>query len=227
MAVEPFRSIASQYNRMNDILSVGFHRLWKRKLVKTVFQHLSVQDGIFLDIASGTGQVANRLIRRAGCHPMVVALDPCKEMLKRGSQLLGNEITWIQAQSEALPFGHETVKAITCAFGVRNFEDRKGAWREWKRILKVGGIAGILEIHRPQRSWYQMGLDAYWQYFIPWAGEHFSERSSYEYLRDTVADFLRPDELCEELSQFGFRAIVSESIIFDGLVNMLVVKRDA
>jgi demethylmenaquinone methyltransferase/2-methoxy-6-polyprenyl-1,4-benzoquinol methylase len=147
-----FESVADSYDVMNDLMSLGVHRLWKRHFVAT--SGVNPGDRV-LDLAGGTGDIAALMSRRVGSQGRVVLSDINEAMLEVGRQrledrgIVGN-VGYALVNAEHLPFADQSFDAVTMAFGLRNVTDKQSALNEIKRVLKVGGKAHILEFSKVQ-----------------------------------------------------------------------------
>jgi len=160
---EVFESVAGKYDLMNDLMSLGVHRLWKRDFVANSGIRLGHQ---VLDLAGGTGDIAALLCERVGKRGRVVLSDINEAMLEVGRQRLedrgitGN-ISYSLANAEKLPFDDGEFDAVTIAFGLRNVTDKDAALHEMFRILRPGGKALILEFSQVQPELLKKMYDSY------------------------------------------------------------------
>ena len=164
-----FDSVASNYDLMNDAMSVGIHRVWKNMTIT----RLNPQPGErLLDVAGGTGDIARRFIkaadevriRRGGARASAVICDINDQMLVAGideEKDRGLDLTRICGNAEVLPFEDAQFDAVTIAFGIRNVTDRMAALREFLRVLKPGGRLAVLEFSTPPAKVISAFYDAY------------------------------------------------------------------
>lgn len=211
-----FARIAERYDFLNDCLSLGTHRLWKRKLVRLL---LSRSQGPVLDVATGSGDMAALFAR----HRLVVGIDPCREMLEVARRKHPH-LVFRQGASEKLPVESSSFGTLTCTFGVRNFENRAKAFAEWRRVLKPEGWGGILEIHPIAEGPLSWLLRPLWMRVMPWIGGALADRPAYEYLRDSSRGFVPAETLCRELEAAGFRT-ASPTFLLPGRMVSLIVFR--
>src|SRR6185312_14882181 len=146
-----FTSVASRYDLMNDLMSAGIHRLWKRFLLAACQVRTGQQ---VLDLAGGTGDLTIPLSQKVGEKGRVYLADINRAMLEVGRDRLINQgilhnVTYIQVDAEALPFADNHLDGITMAFGLRNVTDKAAALRSMYRVLKPGGQLLVLEFSRP------------------------------------------------------------------------------
>jgi demethylmenaquinone methyltransferase/2-methoxy-6-polyprenyl-1,4-benzoquinol methylase len=216
-----FSPVAPVYDRLNDLISLGLHRLWKRRLVRELKARAA--KGCWLDIASGTGDVAALMVK-AGVRD-VVAVEPCHPMVIRGKARTHGRVRWVEAPSECIPLPDRMVAAIACSFGVRNFTDRRLAFTEWNRVLVDGGLCGILEMH-PPRSRLFLGLfQFYWRWIMPSLGRLVGRASEYRYLKESVEQFVTPAGLAEEARAAGLEPVGSSSLFGEGMVSLSLFRK--
>ncbi len=184
-----FSSVAGKYDVMNDLMSFGTHRLWKRHFVATS----GVRRGDrVLDLAGGTGDIAALLLPRVGDAGEVVVGDINAEMLHAGRDRLLDRgllkgLRWSQVNAEALPFADATFDAVTIAFGLRNVTDKDEALAEMHRVLKVGGRALVLEFSRVTQDWLKPLYDFHSFQVLPRIGKLVArDAASYRYLAESI-----------------------------------------
>ncbi len=192
---EVFRSVADKYDVMNDVMSLGMHRLWKRF---TLAQSGARPGQIILDLAGGTGDLAAEFAKKVGKEGHVVLADINEKMLQQGRErlidqgIVGN-VTYVQADAEKLPFADNYFDCITVAFGLRNVTDKMAALRSMYRVLKPGGKCLILEFSKPVVPGFRSLYDAYSFHVIPKLGEWIAkDRESYQYLVESIR--MHPDQ---------------------------------
>jgi demethylmenaquinone methyltransferase/2-methoxy-6-polyprenyl-1,4-benzoquinol methylase len=202
---EVFTSVAGEYDRMNDLMSVGVHRLWKRHFVATS----GVRRGdVVLDLAGGTGDIAALLAARVGADGRVVLGDINAEMLTVGRGRLldrgvfGN-VGFAQLDAEALPFPDGCFDLVTIAFGLRNVTDKLAALREMRRVLRPGGQVRVLEFSTVRAAPLKPLYDLYSFQVLPWLGARIAgDAASYRYLAESIRK--HPD-------QAGLEALMREA----------------
>jgi demethylmenaquinone methyltransferase/2-methoxy-6-polyprenyl-1,4-benzoquinol methylase len=205
-----FRSVAGKYDRMNDILSFGIHRLWKRWFVATS----GVRPGdLVLDLAGGTGDIAALLLPRVGERGGVVVGDINEAMLRVGrDRLLDRGFVercyYAQLDAEALPFPDATFDAVTIAFGLRNVTDPNAALREMHRVLKVGGRVLILEFSTIRSALLRPFYDFHSFVMLPRLGAWIAgDADSYRYLAESIRRHPDQATLCAMLEAAGFAEV--------------------
>ncbi len=209
-----FTSVASRYDLMNDLMSLGSHRLLKRMLVEMA----GLRPGHrVLDLAGGTGDVAGLIAPRVGTAGRVVLADFNPAMLTRGrSRLLDSghaNVSCCVAAAEALPFAPASFHCVTLAFGLRNFASREAALRELQRVLKPSGTLLILEFSKPRNALLETGYRVF-QRLWPLLGRAVvGDASSYRYLVESIET--HPDQagIAKLMSEAGFRNIEYHNLI--------------
>ncbi|WP_462379856.1 bifunctional demethylmenaquinone methyltransferase/2-methoxy-6-polyprenyl-1,4-benzoquinol methylase UbiE [Pseudomonas sp. Marseille-QA0892] len=192
---EVFHSVAAKYDVMNDVLSGGMHRLWKRFTIELS----GVRTGNrVLDIAGGTGDLARQFSRLVGERGEVVLADINASMLKVGRDRLldrgvSGNIRFVQADAECLPFPDNHFDCVTIAFGLRNVTHKDAALRSMLRVLKPGGRLLVLEFSKTKNPILGKLYDAYSFGFMPLAGKLITnDADSYRYLAESIR--MHPDQ---------------------------------
>ncbi len=195
MVAGVFHSVAAKYDVMNDLMSLGIHRLWKRFTIDCS----GVRPGQkVLDLAGGTGDLTALFSRRVGPTGQVVLADINESMLNVGKDKLRdlglvNNISYVQANAEALPFADHSFDIITIAFGLRNVTDKDAALRSMFRVLKPGGRLLVLEFSKPTQPWLSKVYDLYSFKLLPAIGHMVAnDRESYQYLAESIR--MHPDQ---------------------------------
>ncbi|GAB3353076.1 MULTISPECIES: bifunctional demethylmenaquinone methyltransferase/2-methoxy-6-polyprenyl-1,4-benzoquinol methylase UbiE [Chromohalobacter] len=190
-----FHSVAARYDVMNDLMSFGVHRLWKR----LTLERAGVRPGHHvLDIAGGTGDLALKFSRLVGPRGRVVLADINASMLRVGRDKLldngvGDNVEYVQANAEALPFADNSFDCITIAFGLRNVTDKDAALRSMTRVLKPGGRLLVLEFSKPASAALSRLYDEYSFRVLPRMGEWVAQDGeSYRYLAESIR--MHPDQ---------------------------------
>lgn len=192
---EVFHSVASKYDLMNDLMSFGIHRLWKRYTIEMSGVRRGHQ---VLDIAGGTGDLTAQFSRLVGPEGRVVLADINASMLEVGRSrlvdrgIVGN-VEYAQANAESLPFPDNHFDCITIAFGLRNVTDKDRAIASMYRILKPGGRLLVLEFSKPVAPGLNTIYDTYSFKLLPLIGEVVTrDRESYQYLAESIR--MHPDQ---------------------------------
>ncbi len=202
-----FDSVASRYDLMNDLMSGGIHRLWKRFTIELS----SARPGqTVLDIAGGTGDLAARFSRLVGPEGKVILADINAAMLEVGRDRLidkgatGN-IEVVQANAQALPFEDNSIDCITIAFGLRNVTDKDMALRSMLRVLRPGGRLLVLEFSKPTSPLLGKVYDQYSFQILPAMGRLIAQDAdSYRYLAESIRKHPDQETLLEMMRDAGF-----------------------
>jgi len=201
---EVFHSVASRYDLMNDAMSVGMHRLWKRYTVETS----GVRTGQkVLDIAGGSGDLSRLFAKKVGPSGEVVLTDINASMLAVGRDRLlddGLAVPALQCDAEKLPFPSNYFDCVIVAFGLRNMTHKDLALKEMQRVLKPGGKLLVLEFSKVWKPLEQV-YDAYSFKLLPWMGKVLAkDEASYRYLAESIR--MHPDQqtLTQMMLDAGF-----------------------
>ena len=202
-----FHSVASQYDTMNDLMSFGIHRFWKRFAIHCA--HIRKGDQV-LDLAGGTGDLTIQLSRLVGDEGQVLLADINASMLLCGRRRLlnrgfGDNIHYLQADAECLPLADQQVNTILIGFGLRNVTCKDVALKEMFRVLKPGGKLVVLEFSKPKRPLVQRCYDAYSFAILPTLGKWITgDSESYRYLAESIRKHPDQETLKTMLSDAGF-----------------------
>lgn len=200
-----FDSVASRYDLMNDFMSAGLHRLWKREMVAALAPRAGQR---ILDVAGGTGDIAFRIRKAADAH--VTICDINEAMLNEGKNRaidanMREGLEWVVGNAESLPFPDAHFDAYTIAFGIRNVTHIEQALAEAHRVLKIGGRFLCLEFsHVPNEMLAKM-YDLYSFNVIPWVGERITQdRAAYQYLVESIRRFPDQERFAKMIKNAGF-----------------------
>lgn len=220
-----FSRVASKYDVMNDLMSFGLHRIWKREFVK----RLSIKPGAhYLDVSAGTGDITRlmyKAIKNHGLAPNISAVDPNQEMISQGQAKLIDKgivsgVSWVLAPAEDLPFDDHSVDGITISFGLRNVADREKALQEFYRVLKPGGQFLCLEFSHVQHQLIKASYSLYRQHVIPRMGSFIvgeSKEAPYAYLAESIQQFPNQQILKDMIESVGFKNVTYTNLT-DGIV---------
>lgn len=212
-----FDSVATSYDRMNDVMSLGVHRLWKREFVSS----LSLRTGAnILDLAGGTGDIAFAMKRAANAD--VTVCDINAAMLHEGrNRAFDNQIhglKWVCGNGECLPFPDRSFDMCTIAFGIRNVTHIPAALSDIYRVLKPGGHFACLEFSSVRNPLLKPMYDTYSFKLIPQFGEWIArDRESYQYLVESIRQFPDQNTFAEMIKDAGFD-MVSHRNLSGGIV---------
>ena len=202
-----FDSVASRYDIMNDLMSVGIHRLWKRFTIELS----AVRPGqTVLDIAGGTGDLSARFSTLVGAEGRVILADINASMLAVGRDKLldagafGN-LHMVQCDAQTLPFPDNSIDCITIAFGLRNVTDKDLALQSMERILKPGGRLLVLEFSKPTSALLQKVYDTYSFRILPMMGRLVAnDEDSYRYLAESIRQHPDQETLLGMMEEAGY-----------------------
>lgn len=199
---ELFGRIASRYDLINDLQSLGLHRLWKRDLIRACrFQATESA----LDVCCGTGDIAIALARTGG---MVTGCDFSPQMLAQARAREGAKVKWIQADALRLPFRDESFHVVTIAYGLRNVAHFEQGISELLRVLKPGGRLLILDFGKPRNFLWRMAYFAYLRLVVPLFGLLFCQDSqAYSYILESLRRYPAQDGVTLLLQQSGCREL--------------------
>lgn len=217
-----FHSVAAKYDIMNDVMSFGIHRFWKRYTIEVSGARPGMK---VLDLAGGTGDLTAKFSHLVGDQGEVVLADINDSMLKVGRTKLRdkgivNNVSYVQANAEALPFPDNHFDIITIAFGLRNVTDKDAALRSMNRVLKLGGKLLVLEFSKPQHEVMRKVYDLYSFKVLPKMGQLITkDADSYEYLAESIRMHPDQDTLKQMMVDAGFEQ-VDYTNMTDGIVAL-------
>lgn len=201
-----FDSVANQYDLMNDLMSFGIHRIWKRVAVQLANTRAGEQ---VLDLAGGTGDLTALFSKRVGPQGEVTLADINAEMLRNGRDRLINRgitgnIRFAQVNAECLPFADNSFDCVCIAFGLRNVTDKDAALRSMYRVLKPGGRVIVLEFSHPVDPLTEKVYDFYSFSLLPKIGAVVAkDEDSYRYLAESIRMHPKQDELKQMMENAG------------------------
>ncbi len=204
---EVFHAVAKNYDVMNDVMSLGVHRLWKKLTIE--LSQAKIGQSV-LDLAGGSGDLTRLLCKKVGSTGQVVLADINYAMLKVGRDRLMNEglfqtIDVIQANAEKLPFADNHFHIVTIAFGLRNVTDKDAALRSMFRVCKPGGKVMILEFSKPHIPIIKPIYDWYSFHILPKMGKLVAnDENSYQYLVESIRMHPDQDTLKDMIEDAGF-----------------------
>jgi demethylmenaquinone methyltransferase / 2-methoxy-6-polyprenyl-1,4-benzoquinol methylase len=209
-----FDRIAGVYDPMNRLMTAGLDRRWRRETARAVVQ----PGNRVLDACCGTGDLAIAARREGG---QVTGVDFSERMLERARRK-SPEIEWVQGDVMALPFEDASFDSVTVGFGVRNVADLEEGLRELRRVLRLGGKLGVLEITRPGgllRPFFRLWFDV----LVPLAGKVLPGGAAYTYLPASVRRFPGPEDLAGAMRRAGFGS-VEWRLLAGGIVALHVAE---
>ena len=221
-----FSKVSENYDLMNDLMSLGMHRLWKRIFV----QKADLEKNSFvLDLAAGTGDIT-KIILDESRTSKVILCDQNAEMVAKAKDRAVNEgfinsVTFEIASAEKLPFKNNEFDKIFISFGFRNFSDKEQSLKELLRVLKPKGTLHILEFSKVKNEVLSKVYDIYSKTLIPKIGNFISnDAGSYQYLVDSIETHEDQEGLKFMIENSGFRDVSYENL-FDGIVSIHIGKK--
>ena len=199
-----FDEVYDQYDLMNDFMSFGIHRLWKKNLINSM--NPSPEQKL-IDVACGTGDIAKLYLKHVGKNSQITCVDPNKGMIDKGKAKLKNykNLKWIIASAEKLPLQDNLFDFYTISFGLRNTKKLDKSLAEAYRVLKPGGRFLCLEFSKIQNS----NLDVIYKNYskiIPTIGKFVvGKEQPYEYLIKSIENFINQDELIDLMIKKNFK----------------------
>jgi len=198
-----FSKVYKKYDLMNDIMSLGIHRIWKSKLIDWMNPQLNES---LIDVAAGTGDIAKLFSKKNNNVAQITCVEPNDEMYFAGKSNLENfkNIKWHKAKAEKLPFKNDTYDFYTISYGIRNVSDINLSLREALRVLKPGGRFMCLEFSKIDNEMINLLYQKYSK-IIPFVGKYIVGSSEpYDYLIKSINDFYTQDELTNLIKKNGF-----------------------
>ncbi|MCP9481040.1 bifunctional demethylmenaquinone methyltransferase/2-methoxy-6-polyprenyl-1,4-benzoquinol methylase UbiE [Shimia sp. CNT1-13L.2] len=201
-----FNSVASKYDVMNDVMSMGIHRVWKDAMMDWLAPRPGQR---LLDVAGGTGDISFRFLERAG-HGHATVCDLTEPMLVEGRKraeaaAMAQSLDWVVGDAMALPFEDNTFDVYTISFGIRNVTRPQEALNEAFRVLKPGGRLMVLEFSQIPNDMMQKVYDLYSFNIIPRMGQMIAnDRDSYQYLVESIRKFPDQETFLNMVKQAGF-----------------------
>ena len=203
---ELFSDVANKYDVMNDVMSMGIHRIWKEAMMDWLAPRPGQK---LLDVAGGTGDVSFKFLKRAG-HGHATVCDLTEGMLIEGSKraeaaAMQDSLNWVVGDAMDLPFEDSTFDVYTISFGIRNVTRPQEALNEAYRVLKPGGRLMVLEFSQLPNPMMQKAYDLYSFNFIPRMGQMIAnDRDSYQYLVESIRNFPDQDTFLGMVRAAGF-----------------------
>ncbi len=199
-----FNQVYDKYDLMNDFMSLGIHRLWKKTLINMMNP---LPNHKLIDVACGTGDIAKVFLEKVNKKSQITCVDPNKKMIKKGKEKLDDykNLKWIIAPAEKLPVKKNIFDFYTISFGLRNTKDLNKTLGEAYRVLKPGGRFLCLEFSKIQNSNLNFMYKEYSK-IIPTIGKFIvGEKEPYEYLIKSIEDFVNQDELIDLMKKNNFK----------------------
>ena len=199
-----FDQVYDQYDIMNDFISLGIHRLWKKNLINMMNPS---QNQNLIDVACGTGDIAKLFLNYVNKRSQITCVDPNKHMVNKGKEKLNKfkNLNWIISTAEKLPLSDNKFDFYTISFGLRNTKNLNKALAEAHRVLKPGGRYLCLEFSKIQNSDLEFIYKNYSK-LIPSIGKFVvGDEKPYKYLIKSIENFVNQDELIDLMKKNGFK----------------------
>ena len=217
-----FASIAPHYDRANCTFSFGLHQYWNQQLIHSLGSAPSL-----LDLCAGTGEIAFGYLKK-NPQAEAILLDFCPEMLavaQAKGVSLRERFEIVQGDAQAIPLSMNSVDAVSIAYGIRNVKDPEKCFQEVFRVLKPGGLFGILELTRPTAPLPKLGHRCYTRFILPFLGKLAAKnREAYKYLASSVEMFSTPSILMDSLHSLNFQNIQSKPLSFGAATLLTAIK---
>lgn len=229
-----FGSIAKSYDRTNAILSFNLHRYWNRRLVDAVIGQQTAGVHSLLDLCCGTGEIALIYLKQAKKPCDAYLLDFCNEMLECAKAKVdsttfraAHRLHYLQADAQKIPLPDAFVDCATIAYGIRNVKNPQACIASIFRVLRPGGVVGILELTQPKNPMLRYGHQLYLKTALPilgWCSS--SNREAYKYLCSSIQAFVPPQQLQQLLKEAGFVQVQLMPMTC-GAATILIAKKPA
>jgi demethylmenaquinone methyltransferase/2-methoxy-6-polyprenyl-1,4-benzoquinol methylase len=223
---EMFSRIAPRYDFLNRLLSLGVDRRWRRLAVA---ETVPSTGGRFLDVATGTADMALEILRQKGGGAAVAGADISLEMMRVGREKCrkagaAGRVAFVRAPGESLPFRDGAFDSSCVAFGIRNVVDRERGLREMCRVVRPGGRVVVLEFSTPRSALFGALYRFYFTRVLPRIGGLFSRREAYAYLPESVLSFPEPEAFAAMMRAAGCASVTYRPLTF-GVVTLYVGSR--
>ncbi|MGL4266890.1 MAG: demethylmenaquinone methyltransferase [Weissella cibaria] len=212
-----FDGLAKDYDKMNDIISLGTHRSWRAKTMASID---IPKNGQILDVAAGTGDWTIALAKELGDKGHVTGFDLSSEMLAVAREKVREAgvsfwVTLTQGNAMELPYEDDTFDLVTIGFGLRNLPDAEKGMQELYRVLKPGGQLVVLETSQPDNPVIKPFWKMYFKGVMPMMGKVFAhDKDSYDYLEKTTEEFMSFTALADLMRETGFKTVVYQRFNF-------------
>ncbi len=224
---EMFDRIAKNYDVANRAISMGMDQSWRRKTIELL---KPFRGGRYLDIGTGTGDLVFEILQQSA-NVLVDGIDPSEQMLaiaraKAAKQSVGDAVSFFAADAVNLPMEGETFDGIVSGFCFRNIEQRKKALEEMLRVLKPGGRLVVLEATYPENALVRLGYKLYAP-LVPVIGKILGGGSAYQYLVDSIEEFLKPEGVVALFREVGFHDVQCKPLTFGSVAIFSGIKKAA
>lgn len=228
---EMFRQIAPRYDLMNHLLSLNIDKLWRKQAVRRM---RFVPNVPVLDICTGTGDLAFAMSEAAPAGVDVIGSDFCFAMLefakkKQVAKEHKNQLEFIEADSQCLPYPDNQFQCVSVAFGLRNIADTDQGLAEMTRVCRPGGQVLVLEFSKPNVLGLRQAYNAYFKHVLPRIGQWFARnnKAAYKYLPESVSHFPDGQELADRMQAAGLTDVTFKPLTFGVCTIYIGVKPEA
>lgn len=222
-AYEMFNQIAKTYDRLNTLLSLGFHYYWRKAPLSWIEKEQNIQ---YLDLATGTGDQLIAVMDKMPKIEKAIGLDPAKNMLQIAKNKISNKpykekVQFVCGYADSIPYENDYFDLTTLTFGLRNFHQLEKGLQELYRVTKQTGQVHIIEFNTPKKILLPF-YTFYLKIMVPIVGKLFSKHEfAYKYLQESIESFETSDQTLKKLIDCGFRSVFNEKIWF-GLINHFI-----
>lgn len=219
-----FDRIAGSYDLLNHLLSFNIDKYWRRKAVKKIARKEQALQ--CLDVAIGTADLSLEMLRQIP-DIEITGIDLSTEMMKIGEEKVKkvgkqDNVHFLEANAQQMPFEDNSFDVVTCSYGVRNFADLDQGLSEMYRVLKPNGQLMILEFSYPENKLVAWVYDLYFTHILPFVGRLISkDKTAYTYLNRSVKNFIWGETMCEHLRQAGFGRVEFQTMTF-GITSIYI-----
>lgn len=219
-----FNSIAKNYDRTNAVLSFCLHKQWNKALIDQVIVPKNPND--FLDLCCGTGAIAFDYLRKTSIPVNTHMLDFSEQMLEyakiKSAELdLKHPVSYLKADAQDIPLDSNSIDCVTIAYGIRNIPKPDLCLKEIFRVLRTGGVVGILELTEPENPLLRIGHKVYLNTVLPVVGKLMtSNQDAYQYLCKSIHNFISPQDLEALMKAAGFKQVHRRSLT-GGIATLL------
>lgn len=226
--VEMFDNIAPTYDKANHVLSFGMDKLWRKNACKIALEKILQNEINIVDVACGTGdmmEIWDRISKEKGVNARLIGIDPSSGMLSVAKAKF-SEFEFVLALADEIPLNDEFADILSISYGIRNVVEREKALNEFNRVLKNGGYLVVLEFTKRQKGGFiQFCRDFYIAKILPLIGGIISKnRQAYEYLPNSIGNFLDKNSFEEELKKAGFRLEIAKNFSFE-VCTLFIAKK--
>lgn len=225
-----FASIANRYDLTNSVMSLGLHKLWNNKLVRSTLVQSTGKP--LLDLCCGTGEITYTFLNQTQKPQEIHMIDFCDAMLNKAKERANkrgdkdrHRLVFTQGDAQNIPLPSNSINAVSIAYGIRNVQDPRQCLQEVHRVLDQDGIVGILELTRPSNPFMKLCHSLYLKGVLPLAGKMMTDnKEAYEYLMQSIGQFIDPRNLGQVAEEVGFRDVVVRPLT-GGIAHLITARK--